>query len=120
MSDTQKDTQELDEILELLHNSWFEDDYDPTDPDAMEAKKELLALIASREQTAELRGRVSELINMQPAINKGMAETHRLNRLEALQATKPLDNSERNAHYNVYKLGKEYREATKPEKGASQ
>lgn len=33
---------ELDEILQLLHNSWLEDDYNPKDPDAIEAKQAIL------------------------------------------------------------------------------
>jgi hypothetical protein len=35
----------LDEILELLHNSWLDDDYDAKDPDATEAKQAIIKLI---------------------------------------------------------------------------
>lgn len=38
--------EKLDEVLELLHNSWLEDDYNLSDPDAIEAKEALMALIA--------------------------------------------------------------------------
>lgn len=41
-----RDSAELDEILELLHNSWLEDDYDGEDPDAIEAKQALLTKLA--------------------------------------------------------------------------
>lgn len=38
-----KDSDELDSILEILHNSWLEDDYDPSDPSAIEARQALAA-----------------------------------------------------------------------------
>lgn len=50
-------TQELDRILELLHNSWLEDDYDPKDPDAIEAKQAILDW--HNKQTLELLDRLS-------------------------------------------------------------
>lgn len=40
----------LDVILEDLHNSWLVDDYDPVDPAAIDAKRELKALISKATQ----------------------------------------------------------------------
>lgn len=45
MSDTKEQT-ELDEILEWLHNSWLEDDYDPNDINAIEALAAIQSAIA--------------------------------------------------------------------------
>ena len=43
----------LDEILELLHNSWLDDDYEAKDPDATEAKAAITSLI--KELVAEAK-----------------------------------------------------------------
>lgn len=43
----------LDEILELLHNSWLDDDYEAKDPDATEAKQAITSLI--KELVAEAK-----------------------------------------------------------------
>lgn len=51
-------TQELDEVLELLHNSWLEDDYNPKDPDAIEANQAIQAHIDKR--VNEVLDRVDE------------------------------------------------------------
>ena len=67
MTPTEQD-KELDEILELLHNSWFEDDYDPTDPDALEAKQAIMQLITADRKRVALEARIDELEDLSPGM----------------------------------------------------
>ena len=53
-----------DQILELLHNSWLEDDYDSEDPDAMEAKRHLAEAVE-----AIIGGDFTEVTEYDKAIN---------------------------------------------------
>jgi len=50
-------TEWLDSILEILHNSWLEDDYEYDDPDGLHAKEQILAKLKQQ----DIKSRIDEL-----------------------------------------------------------
>ena len=73
----------IDEILELLHNSWFEDDYEYDDPDGVSAKQSILKLI--KDTCNEVIG---EDFMYNPEYDTISKPTERCNQLRAEQRTK--------------------------------
>lgn len=66
--------QELDSILEELHNSWIEDDYEFDDPNGVHAKQTIKAIITTQKQ--ELLSEIEKELPLPKQtefmLNKGM------------------------------------------------
>jgi hypothetical protein len=102
MTNTHEDTELKNEIADIIKDQLAPLTYDNMFPEHQEMVDGILTLIRSREQTAELRGRIDE-------VKKPLLEYHK-NELKGL----------RYDFYFVLRNRLDELQATKPEKGAEQ
>ena len=64
--------EKIDDILEELHNSWLEDDYERDDPCGLNAKQAITSLI--KELVAEAKPPVTSVNVIETYLQNGMAQ----------------------------------------------